>query len=191
MKVKKTEKEVSQEIDLGRLMGRTPTPEEKDAFAEKAIDLIIERTHSGKDVNNKDFRPYTKDYADQKGVNVNEVDMTLFGDMLLDIKHKSNGGKVKLTIDDDKQAIKAYAHTTGYKGHPTINPTGRGYKYKRDFFGLSKEDAQRLAGSVSMGSKPDTLLSLDIATVAKEKQSLDITDILSKIGLEPIGGFDA
>lgn len=164
MKRKLSQSEIYQEINLGDLLGRTPTRDEAQAFAQEAIERIIERSQSGTDVNGKQFKEYTKEYAEEKGVSRGDVDMTLFGDMLLSIDSRISGDRIRIEIPSSESA-KAYGHITGFKGHPTI-PQG---KYKRDFFGLSRNEAEQIAESVKDQSfTPD---------------ELNISDILSRIGL--------
>jgi len=164
LKRKLSQSEIYQEINLGDLLGRTPTRDEAQAFAQEAIERIIERSQSGTDVNGKQFKEYTKEYAEEKGVSRGDVDMTLFGDMLLSIDSRISGDRVRIEIPSSESA-KAYGHITGFKGHPTI-PQG---KYKRDFFGLSRNEAEQIAESVKDQSfTPD---------------ELNISDILSRIGL--------
>ena len=164
MKRKLSQSEIYQEIDLGDLLGRTPTRDEAQAFAQEAIERIIERSQSGVDVNGRQFKEYTKEYAEEKGVSRGDVDMTLFGDMLLSIDSRISGDRVRIEIPSG-EAPKAYGHISGFKGHPTI-PQG---KYKRDFFGLTKDEAEQIAESVRDESF--------------QEDTFNISDILSRIGL--------
>ena len=173
-KVDKSQSEISQEIDLAEIFGRSPTTLERDRFLQEAVERIIERTQSGKDVKGKDFKSYTKDYAELKGVSRGDVDLTLFGDMLLAIDGESDGDRVRLRIDGE-EAAKAYGHVTGFKGHPTI-PSG---KYKRDFFGLTNEEAETIAESVR-----DERADVAREQLSAASPSLNITEILRNIGLE-------
>ncbi len=144
-KPKSTQEKVSQGINLKDFLGRSPTDVEKERFVELAIERIIERSQEGKDRNGKEFNPYTEAYANAKGVSVNDVDMTLFGDMLLAIDgDTSRQDVVELAIEGD-EAVKAFAHMTGYKGHPTIKNRS---KNKREFFGLSEDEAEAIANSI-------------------------------------------
>lgn len=164
MKRKLSQSEIYQEIDLGDLLGRKPTRDEAQAFAQEAIERIIERSQSGQDINGRKFKEYTKDYAEEKGVSRGDVDMTLFGDMLLSIDSRISGDRVRIEIPSD-EAPKAYGHISGFKGHPTI-PQG---KYKRDFFGLTKDEAEQIAESVRDESF--------------QEEGFSISDVLSRIGL--------
>lgn len=52
------------------------------AEARSLTDRIVARTRSGRDEQNRKFRPYTYRYALRKGVSPGAVDLTLTGDML-------------------------------------------------------------------------------------------------------------
>lgn len=82
-----------------------------------------------------DFAPLTKNYANaQKGGDTNP-NLDLNGDMLNSLVAdvvKGSRNKIKIGIFDENQAIKAYAHNTGFKGHP--NPKlSHNPKTKRQF----------------------------------------------------------
>lgn len=74
----------------------------------------------------------TKDYRRRKGEEsgVDYSNMELFGDMLDDFDYEiDTDDSIKIGIFDPDQAVKSFAHNTGYKGHPVI-PQG---KYTRQF----------------------------------------------------------
>lgn len=148
-KIKTSKKEVSQKIKLKEVFGRDLRSGEKEAFFDAALDRILERTQDeGKTIHGDSFEQYSKEYAKKKGVSRSDVDMTLFGDMLLDINDGSRQrNSVKLQIDDPDEAIKAFAHLTGYEGHPKIK-NGK----KREFFGLSDSEIQDIANNVKGSS---------------------------------------
>lgn len=178
MERKISEEEVSQTIDLSELLGREPSLEEKIEFADAFRNEVIDRTQSGKNINNRNFKGYTEDYADFKGSN--QVDLTLFGDMLNAIDTDISGNNVSIKITDTEQATKAFAHITGYKGHPTI-PNG---KYKRDFFGLNRKDAERLAKQIARVTNDTSLIDiLGTAPPPTTPQAINVRQILSTIGL--------
>lgn len=148
-KITSTRDKTKQEINLKDLLGRSPTSEEKKAFVQKAIDLMIERSQSGRDREGRSFFPYSEKYADRKGVSPNDVDMTLFGDMLLSINSESTRDKVTIKIDDSDEAIKAYAHMKGFPGHKTIKngPV-------REFFGITDDEARKLIKDLPTEGRP-------------------------------------
>lgn len=172
-RVSKSQQKIAQKIDLEDILGREPTPIERDRFIQEAIEFMISRTQSGEDRNGKEFKAYTKDYADFKGVSRGDVDLTLFGDMLLSIQGENLGSEVEIKIEGE-EAAKAYGHITGFKGHPTI-PNG---KYKRDFFGLSEDEARFIAEGIR-GEEP----ALAREFLSQEIDQQNISEILRNIGL--------
>jgi hypothetical protein len=69
----------------------------------------------------------TSKYAKEKGTNLSN--MELDGDLLDALTYEITSNGVKIIISGD-QAIKAFAHHTSYRGHPTIKDRE---KYKREF----------------------------------------------------------
>ena len=173
-RIQKSEQEISQTINLDEILGREPTRLERERFIQEAVERMIERTQSGVDRNGREFKPYTKEYAEEKGVSRSDVDLTLLGDMLLSIQGESDGSAVQLKIEGE-EAPKAYGHITGFKGHPTI-PNG---KYKRDFFGLTIDEATAIANAVRDESADQAESQLSVQT-----PSFNITSILRNIGFE-------
>lgn len=174
-----SKEELKQTIDLADLLGREPSRMEVIEFADAFKNEVIDRTQSGKNLNNRNFKQYSKDYAEFKGVSRNDVDLTLFGDMLESLKTEVNGSRVTLKIDDSAQAAKAFGHVSGYEGHPTIKDGP-----KRDFFGLNRKDAERLANQISRVTRDTTLIDiLGTTPLPDQDQGVNISQILSTIGL--------
>ena len=122
--------EISQSYDLKKLLDQNKvSKEQRDLFYQLVVDKIVDRTTGGKDINRKNFTPYSEKYAERKGVDVNSVDLVLTGDMLSSIERDQSvgSGRVKIKLDGD-EAEKAYYHTTG--GKVPI----------RDFFGFDDSD---------------------------------------------------
>jgi len=176
-KLNLSQDEVSQEIDLEEIFGRDVPNDVAQEFAREAIERIIERSQSGEDNAGKSFKSYTKKYADIKGSD--EVDMTLFGDMLGTLDFEVSGNKIKVKIADD-QAPKAYGHMTGYKGHPTIinGP-------KRKFFGISTNEAETIAESLIDRVEAEPLIPLEeiFRRVTSESDEDIIRRIISSFNL--------
>jgi hypothetical protein len=173
MKRKISKSEIFQEFDLEDLLGYAPSKRQKELFADLVIDKMVERTVEGKDINNRKFRRYTKDYAEKKGVTTSSVDLTLTGDMLNSISDKTSG-KVKVEIAKD-ETPKAYGHISGMEGHPIIK-NGK----VRDFFGFkSKRQINDVLKEVD-GAKsiPDNFEqsrpSVDLVELRKAMQSITI-----------------
>ena len=140
--LKVSEEEVSQMLDLAKLTGVdvSKDPELKAQIAQAVIDFNIERSQGGLDNEGKGFPKYSDTYIDSldfkaAGKSAGQVDMTLSGDMLgaIDVLDDS-GSKVKYGINGET-APRAFAHMTGYKGHPTIKDGP-----KRAFLGITKAD---------------------------------------------------
>lgn len=139
--LKLTKNEVSQTIDLKELFGKnfTGSTALKNAIAQDAIDMIIERTKSGKSVYGGNLKsPYSEAYADSLefksfGKSKTQVNMTLTGNMLgtMDVLDDS-GNKIKIGWNDGEESAKSYNHNVG----DTVP--------KRPFFGLNSSDLNRL-----------------------------------------------
>jgi phage gpG-like protein len=163
-KIKLSKSEVSQSFNLDEIYGREPTSQEAQNFIELAKERIIERSQSGVDLNNEKFKRYSEDYADFKGVSRSDVDMTLFGDMLLSVNGDATRNGVRISISGD-EASKAFGHMTGFRGHPTIKNGP-----KREFFGLTNDEAELIAEAV----QEQTTSFFD---------QIDIASIVRNIGL--------
>jgi len=73
-------------------------------------------------VNDGEFlKPLSKEYAKRSGKR--NSDMFLDGDMLAQLTFEQYRDGIDFGIFDPDEAIKAYAHHTSYKGHPTIKRT--------------------------------------------------------------------
>jgi hypothetical protein len=167
--VLKKNDEVSQKINLREIFGSDVDAKTLSKFAEMAIDYIIERSQSNKDLNGKPFAQYSKDYALFKGVSRNDVDMTLSSDMLLSIGFEVDGSKIKIKVGDDEVG-KAYGHMTGFKGHPFISGP------KREFFGLRDEEVISIASDL-IGKKK-------IKKDKREEVEENIDEIISRLRIE-------
>lgn len=136
--------EVSQTFNLKELLNREPTEADKSEFLERAVDLIVERTQSGKPLggHGSQFEKYSEKYAEWKGVSVNEVDLTLEQDMLDSIEGEDLGaGEIKIKVGEGLETKKAYNHNVG----DTLP--------KRTFFGLTQKEAKAIAGQIGVTKK--------------------------------------
>lgn len=145
MKIKLAEDEVSQTIDVKKILGdASGIASVSEAFAQALIDRMVERTQEGRDVNGKLFPKYSNSYAQSLAFKVfgkskGNVNMTLTGDMLASIEPDIDQGKIKLSVTGSDNILKAFAHMTGYKGHPVLEG-----KPKREFFGVSDADLEKI-----------------------------------------------
>jgi hypothetical protein len=142
-----TESEVSQTIDLEKWTGANldSDPELVREIGQAVVDYMKERVSTGKGVDRQTFKrnTYSKQYQQSldfkaAGKSPSPVNMELSGDMLGSIDLVDNGSQVKIMIGGS-EAVKAFAHQTGYEGHPTI-PNG---KYKREFFGITRQEFEK------------------------------------------------
>lgn len=144
--LKLTEAEVSQTIDLKKLLGVDVSeyPEIKEAIGQAIIDLMVSRTESGKDVSGNNFFQYSKEYKNSLAFKAfgktNKVNLTQSGDMLafLDIV-ENKGNTIKIGWADDEENAKAYNHNAG----DTVP--------KRAFFGVTDNDLKKITDEF----KPD------------------------------------
>jgi hypothetical protein len=125
---------MKQTINLKNRLGRKPTLEELIEFGEAAIEQINARTLSGETVNGSSFAPYSEDYAKQKGVSRNSVDLFLDGDMLgaLDFDVDDERGVVEIKVVGDLEVKKGYNHHVG----DTLP--------KRPWFGITTDEVNSL-----------------------------------------------
>ena len=137
--------ETIQKVDLKELLGRKPKPVEKEAFVQAAIERIIERSQSNKSIDGRNFRQYSKEYAEQKGVSRSDVDMTLLGDMLLSVKRQGSRSSdtVEFGIKGGVEALKSYNHNVG----DTVP--------RRQWFGLSIKEQKQIANQIKSESFVD------------------------------------
>jgi hypothetical protein len=128
--------EMSQEINLERRLGREPTEDELEVFAQMAIERINQRTLDGETVNGGSFAPYSEEYADKKGVSKDSVDLFLEGDMLDSLSYEISDSNVKIYVDGDLQVKKGYNHHVG----DTLK--------KRPWFGITPNEVGEIISSL-------------------------------------------
>ena len=178
-KIKLSDSEVSQTIDLKELFGQSFVGNEQlaQSVAQAAIDLIVKRTESGKDINGKAFKKYSKEYKESLDFKAfgkdGEVNLKLTGQMLgtLDVLETS-GSKVKIGWNDGVESAKAHGHNAGVPGKLP----------KREFFGLTdaelntikKEFASQVAEE-TQGLRDDRALLLrDILRVLNNNDQIEV-----------------
>jgi hypothetical protein len=139
------------------VLGRSPSEVELRAFRDEAVNLIIERTQAGFDINGRPFKQYSEDYAEFKGVSRGDVDLTLTSAMLAATNGEIGDSRVRLFVEPD-QVLKAFNHCTG----DTIP--------RREYFGLTTEEIESIAGG------------LGVANIFEQRQNFDIAEIIRNIG---------
>jgi hypothetical protein len=155
--------EMSQQINLARRLGRTPTPEELEMFAEMAIERINQRTLDGQTVNGGSFAPYSEKYAEAKGVSRNSVDLFLDGDMLdsLDYDINEDTGTVTILINNDEVLPRAYNHHVG----DTLP--------RRPWFGITPDEVEELTALIPEES--------DETETTSREQRITLADLLNAV----------
>lgn len=139
-----SEDAVVQELDLEKLTGK-PIGIDEDlvqAIGQEIIDYTVKRTLDGLGVGRKALpSPYSKEYSESldfkaAGKSPGQVNLKLSGGMLDSIDLlEIDGSTVRIGIEGGEEAVKAFAHQTGFEGHPTI----KGAK-KRPFIGITQAE---------------------------------------------------
>jgi hypothetical protein len=113
----------------------------KREIAQAAIDKIIQRTLDGRNESGGSLGKYSESYKeslDFKAAGKSDpVDLKLSGDMLgsIDILDETDDTATIGFLGIEENA-KAYAHETGFKGHPVL----AGKVKPRPFFGVSQSE---------------------------------------------------
>ena len=110
----------------------------KEQIGQEVIDLMLNRTESGKDVSGKSFKKYSKSYInsadfEKYGKSANQVNMELKGDMLEDLNIvKMKGNEITIGFDSSLSNKKAANHNQGI----TVP--------ERQFFGVRQKDLKEI-----------------------------------------------
>lgn len=157
--------ETTQEVDLEEILKRKPRPAEREAFVQKAIEKIANRTTSGKSLNGRDFKIYSEKYADKKGTSRSNVDLKLTGSMIRGLKRLSGqSSKVKFGIKGGVNSKKSFNHNVG----DTLP--------KREWFGLQKKEINQIAKEI----RKDDLRGKKVGEVREEFQKKLINKLESQ-----------
>ena len=103
------------------------------------IDIIINRTLAGRDINNDSFVGYSKTYRESEEFedwrkSATQVNLRLTGDMQESLFVENTfGTHVTIGFREELEAAKAHGHNNGSRILP-----------KREWFGLSKEEEKKL-----------------------------------------------
>ena len=149
-------------------------PEVKRELAMQIIDAIVERTLSGKDKNNKDFKPYKthkgqpwKDYVNSLIFKIykggkRKPDLKLTGNMLTAIDAVKIGlNDIEIGFNDKQEADKAEGHVLGTGGHGGL-PV-------RDFWGLpDKKTMDAILEDVIKGYNTQRIEAIEILQSEQE-----------------------
>lgn len=117
---------------------RTISVADRKKIANVIIEHIINRSAAGLDRNNKEFKNYSKNYADKKGVGVSDVDLILTGEMLDSLEYvSSKPGEITIGYKgaSDELAGKVEGNRRGTYGQDKPIP-GKA----RDFLGIDPDE---------------------------------------------------
>lgn len=150
---------------------KTIKPRERVAIAEVLLTHIVTRTLNGEDKNNKKFKNYTEKYADLKGVDVSDVDLTLDGEMLEALElvsHKS--GEITIGYKDPSEELagKVEGNRSGFYGNSKK-------KKARDFLGITQSDLSLLLGAYEDANEP--VSDEDLEAFARELAEETLADL--------------
>lgn len=169
-----TKNEIKQKFNLKKLLGYTPNEQQKEMFYDLAVNKMVQRTASGKDIKNENFKPYTKDYASKKGVSRNSVDLILTGDMLNGFENeKTDKNSVEISIKQSETG-KAHGNITGSYGKSS------GSKAKaRDFFGFRQESdlmdiITQIDSMREAESTPSTTSAVDLVALRQAVREVEV-----------------
>jgi hypothetical protein len=153
--------ENSQEFDLEQIFGQTDLPHDiKEQFALGVMDYITSRTMGGVDAHGRQFKRYSAKYADWKGVDKNDVNLYLNGDMLGALNYEINDNMVKVYIDGDLENLKSFNHNVG----DTLP--------KREFLAVSGKEITPLVDEL-LGQIPEKeLTATDLAQLREAIQNI-------------------
>ena len=136
-------KDIQPVIDnLSRFSDQVTSQDILISLAQKVKDRIYLRTMRNQDIRGKSFKPYSKKYAEKKGVSTGQVNLYSqnMGLHMLDamaIRMLSNDASEVYFNNREKEEL-AFKHNTG-----------KGAK-KREFFGITNEDLNKLIAEYSI-----------------------------------------
>lgn len=97
----------------------------KELVGEHLINNILEKVaDSHSPVTGRKFKQLNEEYAEREKNGDRDANLDLFGDMLNSLEYKVKRNGIEIGIYDEDQAIKSYAHNTGFKGHPVLADKG-------------------------------------------------------------------
>ena len=142
MPISKEEVSAFLKLDLPEELTRTEEKKLKKEIGEYLLVSILDYVGEGKSpiAGQGNFKKLSKTYANEEKSGDRLPNLDLFGDMLDSLKFKDAGDGIEFGIYNKKQAIKAYAHNTGFEGHPVLESPSlkrqfipdKGQKLRRD-----------------------------------------------------------
>jgi len=139
-------------------------PKERAKIADALLTHIVGRTMAGLDRDNNKFAKYNKDYAKEKGVGVNDVDLVLSGEMITELKVlKTTATGIEIGYSGSKALIgKVEGNILGTYGQPEPIP-GKA----RDFLGILPDDVEVIIDSY-MEEDTSDLTNEEVDKIARD-----------------------
>lgn len=139
--------EVSIDIDLERLLGGAANNREvREVFFQAAFDLMVDKLDNGIGADGSSLKPaYSKSYKNSLEYEVfgkdGTVNMQLTGGMVQSLNILAQNATTMKVGFEGEESVKAFAHMTGYEGHPTLD----GKVKPRKFFGWKDSELIKIA----------------------------------------------
>lgn len=180
-----TKTKISQTINLQDAFGVDFTGKRslKEKIGQLLIDRMLERTESGKSIQGRSFKGYSKSYKEsasfEKYGKSSTVNLDLKGDMLTDVDIKNvKANSLDIAITDKLQKLKSFNHITG----DTLP--------KRDFFGVSKGDInavkKELSGELKAIKKEDRESLRALALLSTQDGESALSSLVESLVIEAI-----
>lgn len=154
---KLSQSQVSIDINIEKLLGGSAKNQAvREVFFQAAFDKMLARLDNGIGADGKPLAKYSKKYKDSLEYHVygkdGTVNMQLTSGMVnsLDII-KTDDKKMTVGFVGDDENAKAYAHMTGFKGHPTLE----GKVKARNFFGWTDTELIAIASELRPSNQGD------------------------------------
>jgi hypothetical protein len=147
----------------------------RNQIADAIVTHIVGRTLAGLDKDDKRFPRYTKQYADNKGVGRNDVDLLLSGEMLDELK------PLKVTADGIELGYQGSKELVGKVEGNILGSYGRDPDpdKARDFLGIKDEDVDIIISAYEdeIEEDEDKLSDEDLDKIAREAAREILGDI--------------
>jgi hypothetical protein len=155
------ESDVSTEIDLKEVLGPIAKDQAvRETLFQVLFDQMIDRLSTGRGVDNKIMPKYSDAYKNSLAYKAfgkdGTVNLELTGDMINSVNiQKQNSSKMTIGFTGDVENAKAFAHMTGFEGHPTLD----GKVKRRNFFGWTDKEIEAAAEELRPSINEDQVLS--------------------------------
>lgn len=132
-------------------------------IGEYLLSEVLDYVGTGKSpVTGKEFQALSEKYAEDEKGGKRLANLDLNGDMMRAVEYQVEADRIKIGIFDEDEAIKAYGHNTGFKGHKWLDGKAPARKFIPD-------EKENFSKEIMLGVKEliNDFLD-DIKTQAKE-----------------------